>query len=190
MLSWLIHGDASAPVAGLNELDATWGTPPVWLTFQAYHLMIAIGLLFIVSTVVAAVLRWRGTLFQKRWLMWYFVFAVGLAFVANEVGWVAAEVGRQPWIVYPTLVDGQAIGGLRTSDGLSESVRAEHVLGSIIMFGIVYAALFVLWIMLLHQKIQHGPDAAGAPGEQLDVGMMQLASELPSHRRSLTDSRG
>ena len=103
-------------------------------------------------------MRWRGTLFTKRWLLWFFVFAVVLAFVANEVGWVTAEVGRQPWIVYPTMANGVLSGGLRTSDAVSEAVTAEHVLGSIIMFGVVYFLLFILWIMLLNKKIQQGPE--------------------------------
>ena len=117
------------PVPGLDELEADWGTPPVWLTFQSYHLMIAIGMLFIATTLYASYLRWRGTLFTTRWLLWYFVFAVVLAFVANEAGWVTAEVGRQPWIVYPTMTDGVLGGGLRTSDAVSEAITREHVLG-------------------------------------------------------------
>jgi cytochrome d ubiquinol oxidase subunit I len=87
------------------------------------------------------------------------VVAVGLAFVANEVGWVAAEVGRQPWIVYPTVgLDGALTGGLRTSAGVSEVVTAHEVLGSIIMFGFIYVLLFVLWVYLLNRAIQRGPD--------------------------------
>ena len=141
MLSWLVTGDAAGEVAGLDKLEPTWGRPPVWLTFQSYHLMVSIGVLFLVSTLYASFLRYRGTLFEKRWLLWYFVFAVLLAFAANEAGWVAAEVGRQPWIVYPVLQDGQIVGGLRTSQALSEAVTAEHVLGSIIMSGCTWGLL-------------------------------------------------
>ncbi|WP_339613591.1 cytochrome ubiquinol oxidase subunit I [uncultured Rubinisphaera sp.] len=158
MLSFLVHDNFKTPVPGFDQLEETWGRPPVWITFQAYHLMIAIGMTFIGSTLLACWFWWRGTLFDQRWLLWYFVFAVILAFVANEAGWVAAEVGRQPWIVYPSLVNGELTGGLRTSEGLSEAVRAEQVLGSIIFFGIIYFLLFVLWITLLHQKISHGPE--------------------------------
>lgn len=57
--------------------------------------------------------------------------------VANQAGWVTAEVGRQPWIVHPSVQDGVEMMGLRTSEGLSESVTAEHVLSSIVMFGII-----------------------------------------------------
>lgn len=188
-LSWLVHGDAQKEVAGLNELDPIWGTPPVWLTFQSYHLMVAIGFLFIVSTLYASFLRWRGTLFTKRWLLWYFVFAVILAIVANEVGWVAAEVGRQPWIVYPTMLNGQLTGGLQTSEGLSEAVTAEHVLGSIIMFGLIYMLLFVLWIVLLNHKIQQGPEPYEPAGPQSLSGVLDAAAERVDHEASMTDAK-
>jgi cytochrome d ubiquinol oxidase subunit I len=120
--------------------------------------MVGLGMLFIGSTLFAGWCWWRGTLFQRRWLLWYFVFAVGLAFVANETGWVAAEVGRQPWIVYPTPDEtGQLVGGLRTEDGVSEVVTSELVLGSIIMFGLIYTLLFALWVFLLDRAIRQGP---------------------------------
>jgi cytochrome d ubiquinol oxidase subunit I len=188
MLSWLVHFDAAAPVPGLNDLEGQWGRPPVWLTFQAYHLMIAIGMLFIVTTLYASYLRWRGTLFTKRWLLWYFVFAVVLAIVANEVGWVAAEVGRQPWIVYPTFTNGVLGGGLRTSDAVSEAIGPEHVLASIIMFGIVYLLLFILWLMLLNNKIQHGPDPVDGSKHTAAEGAIDAAARRAGHRRSLTET--
>jgi len=158
MLSWLIHGEASAEVRGFDQLEKDYGRPPVWLTFQAYHIMVAIGMFFIALTSFSCFAWWRGTLFRMRWLLWIYVFAVFLAFVANELGWVAAEVGRQPWIVYPSIGSGgELVGGLRTSDGLSESVTAELVLGSLIMFGLLYGLLFALWVFLLNYKIQAGP---------------------------------
>jgi cytochrome d ubiquinol oxidase subunit I len=89
------------------------------------------------------------------------VLAVPLPFLANQFGWVTAEVGRQPWVVY---------GLLRTSDALSKAVNANQVLGSIIMFIVIYALLFVVWVFVLDRKIKQGPDevvtvpAATAPG--------------------------
>jgi cytochrome d ubiquinol oxidase subunit I len=163
MLSFLVHRDFNKPVAGLDQLQADYGSPPVWLSFQTFHLMVGLGMLFIASTLFASWCWWRGTLFQKRWLLWYFVFAVVPAFVANEVGWVAAEVGRQPWIVYPTVdASGQLVGGLRTADAVSEVVTSEMVLGSIIMFGLIYSLLFALWVFLLNRAIQQGPEAVAA----------------------------
>ena len=128
-------------------------------------------------------------MFDKRWLLWYFVFAVVLAFVANEAGWVTAEVGRQPWIVYPTMHDGQLVGGLRTSEALSEAVRAEQVLGSIIMFGVVYLFLFVLWVILLNNKIQQGPEPVESVDHLSLKGVLDAAARRVDHEASLTESR-
>jgi len=188
MLSWLLFGDAAHEVPGLDQLGPTWGVPPVWLTFQSYHLMVGIGSLFIAATLYALLLRLRGTLFDQRGLLWFFVLAVVLAVAANEFGWVAAEVGRQPWIVYPTLEGGRLIGGLRTSEGLSEAVGSEHVLGSIIMFSVVYSFLGALWILVLNHKIQQGPELLGEVGEAR-AGLIGAASERVDHQGSLTEAK-
>lgn len=190
MLSWLIHGDASAEVAGLDDLAPVWGQPPVWLSFQSYHAMVAIGGVFLLSTLVACWMWWKGRLFETRWLLWFFVFAVGLAFAANQLGWVAAEVGRQPWIVYPVMEDGQPTGGLRTADGLSEVVGAEQVLGSILLFGLIYTLLFVLWVRILHQKIAEGPApvAEGPVATSLE-SYLATAARMSGKKRSMTGAR-
>ncbi len=151
--------------------------------------MIAIGVVFIVSTLYATYLRFRGTLFEKRWLLWYFVFAVLLAFTANESGWVTAEVGRQPWIVYPAVHNGQLVGGLRTNHAVSEAITAEHVLGSIIMFSVIYSLLFVLWIMLLNHKIQQGPEPAAAAIPRPQESVLGAAAKLAVHEGSLTEAK-
>lgn len=148
LLSFMIHGDFTTPVTGLDQV-APEDRPPMHVPFYTYHIMIGLGMFFLALTTVAAFLRWRGALFEKRWLMWTFVFAVVLPYIANQTGWVAAEVGRQPWIVY---------GLLRTTEGFSEMVTANQVLGSIIMFGLIYAMLFAVWVVVLNGKIKHGPE--------------------------------
>ena len=85
-----------------------------------------------------------------RWLLWAFVLAVPGPYLANEAGWTTAEVGRQPWLVY---------GLLRTRDGLSAAVKADMVLASILMFSFVYLLLFAVWVYVMNDKIQHGPEA-------------------------------
>jgi cytochrome d ubiquinol oxidase subunit I len=178
-----VYNDWKRPVPALDELEDRYGKPPVWLTFQTYHVMISIGMLFVGATTLSCYWLWRGTLFQKRWLLWFYVFAVGLAFLANECGWVAAEVGRQPWIVYPVeQPDGDLMDGLRTSEALSEAVRAEMVLASLIMFGILYFLLFVLWIFLLNRAIQIGP-ASIAVGEQADHVREKMAAAIGGGKR-------
>ena len=191
-LSLLVHGDPAAEVPGFDRLEPVWGRPPVAPTFVSYHLMIGVGMLFLGATLYASFLRWRGTLFQTRWLLWFFVFAVGLAVVANESGWVAAEVGRQPWVVYPQVVNGQVVGGLRTSAGLSEVVRSDQVLGSILMFGVVDLLLLALWLIVLHSKIQHGPDPVVPPGTTPagpsgSHALLDAAAALPAHEGAMVE---
>jgi cytochrome d ubiquinol oxidase subunit I len=178
----------------------------VALSFVSYHLMVGIGVFFIGLTLVASLSRLRGTLYSKRWLMWVFVFAVGPAFIANEAGWVAAEVGRQPWVVYPPLVtgdDGKPIQdaegfykfdetqGLRTKDGVSQALVPAQVMGSLVMFGAIYTLLFVVWVYVLHQKITHGPEPTAAPPEPKRPlqGALAAAADRPAHDRSLTEPK-
>lgn len=188
-LSFLQYEDFDAEVKGLDQLEPLWGKPPVWISFQAYHLMVAIGMFFIAVTLVATFLRWRGKLFEARWLLWVFVFAVLLAFTANEVGWVATEVGRQPWVVYPTLVDGKPQGGLLTAAGISEVVTSGEILGSILGFGAIYALLFALWIFLLNHKIQQGPEPVRLPAAEGPHPWLETAAEYTGHEESLTERR-
>ncbi len=168
LLSWMIHGDRNATVTGLDAFPREdW--PPVAATYHTFHWMVYLGLFFIAVTLLATFYRWRGTLFEKRWLLWTFVWAVPLPFIANQLGWVAAEVGRQPWVVY---------GLLRTSDALSKSVVAGQVLGSIIMFAVIYSLLFVVFLYILNDKIQHGPEELTGPTEKTTgAGLIQLAAE-------------
>lgn len=189
LLSWLVAGDAAAEVPGVVELEeAGWGRPPIWLSFQSYHWMVAIGVLFALTTLYAAFLLWRGTLWRTRWILWFFVFAVLGAFAANQLGWVAAEVGRQPWIVYPTMgPGGEPVGGLLTAEAHSEVVTSGQVLGSIVMFGLIYLLLFVLWIYVLNHKIQAGPEPVGPePRKTTLEDYLDTAAEMAGKQKSMT----
>ena len=148
MLSWLLYGDVTAPVTGLNAF-APEDRPPVNIVFQTYHVMVGIGMTLILISLLSVVYLWRNKLFQTRWLLWVLVFSVLGPHIANQLGWASAEIGRQPWIVYNLL---------RTSDVLSPSVQASQVLTSLIMFGLIYLLLFILFVYLLNEKIQHGPE--------------------------------
>ncbi|MBS1491939.1 MAG: cytochrome ubiquinol oxidase subunit I [Bacteroidetes bacterium] len=146
-LTFLINKDFATPVKGLNYFPENERPPQVNLVFQTYHIMITIGMMLIGLSFLAVFLWWKKKLFEKKWLMLVFIFSVLLPQIANQMGWYSAEIGRQPWVVY---------GLLRTSDALSKSVTAEHVWFSLILFTLVYALLFVLFIYLLNKKIQHG----------------------------------
>jgi cytochrome d ubiquinol oxidase subunit I len=150
LLSFLAHGNASKPVEGLREFKPE-DRPPVNLSFQFYHVMVAVGFGMIVVAGLGFLYFWHGSLFEKRWLLWLLVLSVLGPQIANQTGWFAAEVGRQPWIVY---------GLLRTPAGLSAVVKADAVLSAILLFSLVYLLLFAVFVYLLNDKIQHGPDAA------------------------------
>lgn len=148
LLSYLISGTTEEQVTGLNSIPED-ERPPVNIVFQSYHLMVSIGFALIGITLLGIFFWWRGTLFEKKWMLWIFVFSVLGPQVANQLGWITAEVGRQPWIVY---------GILRTSEGLSKTVESGQVFFSLILFTIIYSALFILFIYLLNEKIKHGPE--------------------------------
>lgn len=148
-LSFLIHRDFSAPVTGLNAFPVGDQPSQINAVFQFYHIMISIGMILIAISLLAGFMWWKGVLFKKRWLMHVLMWSVILPQVANQSGWFAAEMGRQPWVVY---------GHLRTSDALSRVVTANQVWFSLILFFLIYTLLLVLFIYLLNKKILHGPE--------------------------------
>jgi cytochrome d ubiquinol oxidase subunit I len=149
-LSFLIHNDFKTPVTGLNAFDPNNRPTQVNAVFQVYHIMIAIGMALILLTLYACWQWKKGKLFEKKWLMVIFIWSVLLPQIGNQAGWFTAEMGRQPWVVY---------GLLRTSDALSRTVSANQIIFSLVLFTLVYATLFVLFIYLLNKKILHGPVA-------------------------------
>jgi cytochrome bd ubiquinol oxidase subunit I len=151
MLSWLIHFDAEKPITGLNAFPEE-DQPAINATFQFYHFMVAIGMTLIAITLFGVFLWWRGKLFAYRWYLIVLAFAVVLPQFANQLGWAAAEVGRQPWIVW---------GELRTADAFSRAISAGDVWFSLVLFFIIYGGLFVTFLYLLDRKIKHGPVEGG-----------------------------
>ncbi|MBI1883542.1 MAG: cytochrome ubiquinol oxidase subunit I [Chlamydiae bacterium] len=148
-LSFLVSGKFDTPIKGLNAFPPQ-DRPPVQATFQCYHGMLLIGIALFLFSLWGVILWRKGKLFQSRWLLKLFVLSVLGPQLANQLGWMTAEVGRQPWIVY---------GLLRTSEGVSPILRSGQVLFSIILFSLVYLLLFVLFIYLLDQKIRKGPES-------------------------------
>lgn len=154
-LSFLVYRNFHQPVAGLDQFpQRDW--PPVAIPFFAFHLMVGLGMYFIALSLLGVFLLWRGTLFTRPWLMWVFVISVLGPYAANQLGWVGAEVGRQPWSVYHLL---------RTSDSLSRSLPPTQVLGSILIFALIYLLLFAVWVQVMNDKIQKGPDQQHVHGE-------------------------
>lgn len=147
-LSYLVYGDSQRPIAGLNEFKPE-DRPPVNIVFQSYHLMIAIGFLLIGLNILSLILLRKELLFKNKLILKILVMSMILPQLANQLGWISAEVGRQPWIVYNLL---------RTKDALSKSVGSGEIIFSLILFTLIYILLFCLFIFLFNKKIKAGPD--------------------------------
>lgn len=167
LLSYLSFGDANAKVKGLDQFPKEdW--PHVTALFNVYRLMLGMWAIMLFIAIVGLYLWYKKRLEVHRWLLWIMTFSAIFPQLANQAGWYSAEVGRYPWIVY---------GLLRISEGLSKSVTANHVLGSIIMFMAVYILLFVLFIYLLNEKIKHGPEEEGSDQSTPYHGLHHLVEE-------------
>ncbi len=151
-LSFLVDFDFTTPITGLNEFAAE-DRPPVQVVFQSYHFMFLLGMLMILISFVGLFLLWRKKLFESKWFLKILLPAFILPHIANLLGWMAAEIGRQPWVVYRVL---------RTSDGVSEVVSAGEIWFSLILFTVIYLILLALFIFLLLRKIKKGPEEVEA----------------------------
>jgi cytochrome d ubiquinol oxidase subunit I len=150
LLSILAYMNPQAVVQGLTTFPQdTWA--PVNLTFQVYHLMINLGVIFPLIGAVGIFFWWFGRqVYIVRPLLWVFVSTIVLTEVATISGWWTAEIGRQPWIVWNLL---------RTQDAVSPLLRGDQVFLSLLMFVLLYALLFALFLFLLNHKIQEGPES-------------------------------
>jgi len=152
LLSVMIYGDPDAKIQGLNEFPEE-DHPPVFITFQSYHVMIGLGSLFALLGAIGALLMFKKRLFETSWYLKALLLSIPLPVISNEMGWIAAETGRQPWAVYNVL---------RTSDAASVVVPAWQILLTIILFTAVYSLLLWLFIRYLLQLIKKGPAKAAS----------------------------
>jgi cytochrome d ubiquinol oxidase subunit I len=149
--------DRTKPVVGLDKFPSK-DQPPVSAVFQTYHAMIAVGMLMILLALVGTWFLRTGKLQNQTLILKALVPAALLPHIANETGWMSAELGRQPWVVY---------GQLRTSDGLSKAVSEGQIWTSLILFTLLYLLLFVLFIYLLNKKIKQGPTEEDMPAKAI-----------------------
>ena len=150
-LSIMVGNSPDTEVKGLKDFPRDeW--PPVTPVFFSFRLMFFLGMYFIGLTGLGLLLLWRGKLYDNKLFMKLAFWSLPLPIIANELGWIAAEIGRQPWIVYK-------VPGMRTSEAVSVTVSAGEILFSIIMFGVIYALLGFLWIYLLRRAVVKGPEA-------------------------------
>jgi cytochrome d ubiquinol oxidase subunit I len=150
LLSYLAYKDLHSEVKGLKEF-APEDRPPVRLTFVGFRGMVGLGFWFLLLSGAALVVSRWGNLSGNRLLLRLLLFSIPLPYLANQLGWLAAEVGRQPWIVN---------GLLRTSDAVSTNLTVGQVIGSLIGFTLLYGGLGVIDFYLLTKFAGKGPQPA------------------------------
>jgi cytochrome d ubiquinol oxidase subunit I len=159
VLSLLIYGTPTARVKGLNAFPKSDWPTNIPLLFYSYHIMAGLGTLFVAVMAASAFLLWRGTLFRTRWMLWILLLCLPLPYIANTAGWMTAELGRQPWLVY---------GWMRTPEGYSPLVHSGNGLFTLLGFMGLYALLAILFLLLMSREISHGPGEAS--GVEIESG--------------------
>ena len=147
-LSFLAYGTTLAEVKGLNEFPRDIWPTNIPLLYFAYHIMVGLGTWMVAVMALAAFLLWRGVLFRTRWALWPLLISFPFPYIANTAGWITAEVGRQPWLVY---------GLVRVSEGYSRQVHSGNTLFTLLGFMGLYTLLAILFIFLITREISRGP---------------------------------
>ncbi len=148
LLSWLALGDANAKIKGINEFPKD-EIPPLFLTFVSYHNMVLLGMYFIFIMIIASFFLYKKKLWESKKLLKLLTWSIPLPLIACQLGWIAAEVGRQPWIVYKLM---------KTSNAISFTVGSGELIFSIILFALIYLLLGSVFLFLLVRKIKQGPE--------------------------------
>jgi len=149
MLSFLTYYRWNAEVKGLSSFPRDQWPTNIPLLYYCYHIMVGLGTLFIALLAVAAFLLRRGRLLASRWMLWILMLAFPFPFIANTAGWMTAELGRQPWLVY---------GLMRTTEGTSLTVSAGNTLFTLLGFLGMYFVVGVLFLFLVIKTINQGPE--------------------------------
>jgi cytochrome d ubiquinol oxidase subunit I len=162
MLSFLTYQNWTARVKGLDSFPQDQWPDRISLLYYSYHVMVGLGTIFIAVMVLAVILLWRGRLYTSRWMLWLLMISIPLPYIANTAGWMTAELGRQPWLIY---------GLMRTVHGVSPRVGAGNAWFTLIGFMGLYTVLAILFLFLIWREIEIGPEpskrtlaAADAPG--------------------------
>jgi cytochrome d ubiquinol oxidase subunit I len=148
VLSFLAYGHFGAEVRGLDEFPARDWPTNIELLYYVFHVMVGLGTIMLAVMALAALQAWRGRLHQTRPLLWILMLAFPFPYVANAAGWLSAELGRQPWLIY---------GMLRTAEGSSPSVHSGDALFTLIGFAGIYVVIGMTYLFLIAREIAHGP---------------------------------
>ncbi len=153
MLSFLTYREWNAEVKGLNAFPKEDWPQNIPLIYYSYHIMVGLGTIFIAVLVLSVLLLWRRKLFRARWMLWILMLSFPFPYIANTAGWMTAEVGRQPWLIY---------GLMRTTAGYSQTVSAGNGLFTLLGFLGVYTVLSILFLFLIYREVVQGPEVSPA----------------------------
>jgi len=148
VLSFLTYRRWETAVKGLKDFPRDQWPDNIPLLYYSYHIMVGLGTMLILLMTLCAWSMWRGRLYQNRALLWPLMLAMPFPYIATTAGWMTAELGRQPWLIY---------GIMRTSEGFSSRVSAGNGLFTLMGFMGLYLVLGILFLFLVHREIEHGP---------------------------------
>jgi len=156
LLSFLAFMNFNAQVKGLDAYPQQDWPQNIPLLYYAYRIMVGLGTIFIAVMAIAAFMLWRGTLYRVKPMLWVLMLMLPFPYIANTAGWMTAELGRQPWLIY---------GLLRTADGYSRNVTAGNGMFTLLGFMGMYTVMGILFLFLVRREIEHGPEPVrvGAP---------------------------
>ncbi|HNP59837.1 MAG TPA: cytochrome ubiquinol oxidase subunit I [Nitrospirales bacterium] len=150
-LSIVLFDELYAEVKGLDAFPRSEWPDNVALLYYAYHVMAGLGTILVSVMGLALLWLWRGRLFTANWLLWLLMLAAPFPYLATTAGWMTAELGRQPWLVY---------GLLRTADGVSPLVHSGNALFTLLGYLGIYLVLGLLFLFLIADIIRHGPESS------------------------------
>jgi cytochrome d ubiquinol oxidase subunit I len=156
MLSFLTYRRWEAEVKGLDQIPERDWPNSIPLVYYSYHVMVGLGTIFIAVMVVSAWLLWKRRLYDSKPMLWVLMLSLPFPYIANTAGWITAEAGRQPWLIY---------GLMRTAQGVSPQISAGNAWFTLIGFMGMYTVLAILFLFLVYREIEHGPERpADGPG--------------------------
>jgi cytochrome d ubiquinol oxidase subunit I len=148
-LSFLSYRSWNAEVKGLDNFPESEWPNNIPLLYFSYHIMVGLGTIFMAEMFIAGILLWRKKLWNARWMLWLLMLSFPLPYIANTAGWLTAEIGRQPYLVY---------GLMRTVEGYSKTVSAGNGWFTLLGFMGMYSLLSALFLFLVTREIAHGPE--------------------------------
>ena len=153
ILSFLTYRRWTAEVKGLDAFPQDQWPDNIPLLYYSYHIMVGLGTVLLAVMALAVLLLVRGRLYTARPALWLLMLMTPFPYIATTAGWMTAELGRQPWVIY---------GVMRTADGMSPRISSGSGLFTLLGFMGLYMVLGILFLFLMHREIDHGPEPEGA----------------------------